>query len=101
MSFFHHANPTKLAANQDLHGLVNCVTGKDQAVARQAAPLLAALVDDSTRLPAPTRCCVTSRAMPNRWRSTRSLRSPARLQRSSHVKASAAQPCTACARSTS
>ena len=46
MSFFHHPNPTKLAANNDLHGLVNCVTGKDQAVARQAAPLLAALVDD-------------------------------------------------------
>ena len=46
MSFFHHPNPAKLAANQDLHGLVACVTGKDQAIARQAAPLLAALVDD-------------------------------------------------------
>ncbi len=46
MSFFHHPNPAKLAANQDLHGLFVCVTGKDQAVAHQAAPLLAALADD-------------------------------------------------------
>ncbi|HXT20275.1 MAG TPA: hypothetical protein VN923_05970 [Thermoanaerobaculia bacterium] len=46
MSFFRHANPTKLAANNDLHGLVECVCGKDQACAKQAAPLLAGLVDD-------------------------------------------------------
>jgi hypothetical protein len=44
--FFRHPNPAKLAANQDLHGLVECVTGKDEAIARQAAPLLAALVDE-------------------------------------------------------
>ena len=44
--FFRHPNPTKLAANNDLHGLVECVCGKDQAVAKQAAPLLAGLVDD-------------------------------------------------------
>ena len=45
MSFFH-ANPAKLAANNDLHGLFNCVIGKDQTVHRQAAQLLAGLVDD-------------------------------------------------------
>jgi len=44
--FFRHPNPTKLAANNDLHGLVECVCGKDQAAAKQAAPLLAGLVDD-------------------------------------------------------
>jgi hypothetical protein len=51
MSFFRHPNPAKLAANQDLHGLVECVTGKDQAIAKQAAPLLAALVDDFDEAP--------------------------------------------------
>jgi hypothetical protein len=51
MLFFHHPNPAKLAANNDLHGLVECVTGKDQAIARQAAPLLAALVDDFDEAP--------------------------------------------------
>jgi hypothetical protein len=49
--FFHHPNPAKLAANQDLHGLFVCVTGKDQAIAKQAAPLLAALVDDFDEAP--------------------------------------------------
>jgi len=51
MSFFRHPNPAKLAANQDMHGLVDCVTGKDQAIAKQAAPLLAALVDDFDEAP--------------------------------------------------
>jgi hypothetical protein len=51
MSFFRHPNPAKLAANQDMHGLVECVTGKDQAIAKQAAPLLAALVDDFDEAP--------------------------------------------------
>lgn len=51
MSFFHHPKPTKLAANNDLHGLVECVTGKDQAVAKEAAPLLAGLVDDFDEAP--------------------------------------------------
>jgi len=46
MSFFFHPKPKKLAENNDLHGLVECVTGKDPAVAKEAAPLLAALVDD-------------------------------------------------------
>jgi hypothetical protein len=49
--FFRHPNPTKLAANNDLHGLVECVCGKDQAAARQAAPLLAGLVDDFDEAP--------------------------------------------------
>ena len=44
--FFSHPNPAKLAANNDLHGLFNCVVGKDQNVAKQAATLLAGLVDD-------------------------------------------------------
>ena len=44
--FFSHPNPAKLAANNDLHGLFNCVIGKDQNVAKQAATLLAGLVDD-------------------------------------------------------
>ena len=44
--WFNHPNPAKLAAANDLRGLVNCVTGKDAAVARQAVPILAALVDD-------------------------------------------------------
>ena len=51
MGFFSHPNPTKLAANNDLHGLVECVTGKDQTVAKQAAPLLAGLVDDFDEAP--------------------------------------------------
>ncbi|HEV8240987.1 MAG TPA: hypothetical protein VGS57_16595 [Thermoanaerobaculia bacterium] len=44
--FFSHPNPAKLAANNDLHGLFNCVVGKDQNAAKQAAALLAGLVDD-------------------------------------------------------
>jgi hypothetical protein len=44
--WFSHPNPAKLAEANDLHGLVNCVTGKDLKVARQAVPILAALVDD-------------------------------------------------------
>lgn len=51
MSWFHHPNPKKLAADNDMHGLVSCVTGKDQAVAREAATLLAALVDDFDSAP--------------------------------------------------
>lgn len=46
MSWFHHPSPKKLAADNDMHGLVGCVRGKDQAIAREAATLLAALVDD-------------------------------------------------------
>ena len=38
MSFFHHPNPAKLAANNDLRGLVECVTGKDAAVAKAYGP---------------------------------------------------------------
>jgi hypothetical protein len=44
--FFSHPNPVKLAANNDLHGLFDCVVGKDQNAAKQAATLLAGLVDD-------------------------------------------------------
>ncbi|HET9766178.1 MAG TPA: hypothetical protein VFS60_04995 [Thermoanaerobaculia bacterium] len=51
MSFFFHAKPKKLAENNDLHGLVECVTGKDPAVAKEAAPLLAGLVDDFDEAP--------------------------------------------------
>src|ERR1044072_1714269 len=49
--FFRHPNPTKLAANNDLHGLVGGVCGKDQAAARQPAPPLAGLVDDFDEAP--------------------------------------------------
>lgn len=51
MSFFFHPKPKKLAENNDLHGLVECVTGKDPAIAKEAAPLLAALVDDFDQAP--------------------------------------------------
>jgi hypothetical protein len=51
MSFFFHPKPKKLAENNDLHGLVECVTGKDPAIAKEAAPLLAGLVDDFDEAP--------------------------------------------------
>lgn len=51
MSWFHHPNPKKLAANNDMHGLVECVRGKDQAIAREACTLLGALVDDFDSAP--------------------------------------------------
>lgn len=50
MSWFS-PNPKKLAANNDLHGLVGCVVGKDPAIAREASTLLAALVDDFDNAP--------------------------------------------------
>ncbi len=51
MSWFHHPNPKKLAADNDMHGLLNCVTRENETIARQAAPLLAALVDDFDNAP--------------------------------------------------
>ena len=51
MSWFHHPNPKKLAADNDMHGLANCVTRENETIARQAAPLLAALVDDFDNAP--------------------------------------------------
>jgi hypothetical protein len=52
MTFFRrHATPQQLAAESDINGLFLCVTGKDQKVAKEAVPLLAALVDELDMAP--------------------------------------------------
>jgi hypothetical protein len=51
MPWFRHPNPKKLAADNDMHGLVNCVTKENEAIAREAASLLAGLVDDFDNAP--------------------------------------------------
>lgn len=91
MSFFHHPNPTKLAENNDLHGLVNCVTAKDQATARKAAPLLAALVDEFDEAPG-TREVIRDLESDAQPMSVHALTCVVRhgFERNSHVKSSAA-----------
>jgi len=52
MTFFRrHASPQQLAAESDVNGLFLCVTGKDPKVAKEAVPLLAALVDELDMAP--------------------------------------------------